>query len=727
MGTVELESEAPAIKKLGSLFKLTEVHLWDDGSKETLEVSRFAERNKLPDDGDCVTSDIVFPDIDCPEDMELIREMDELGLPRSFNTNKERRNGIRHGKRKGTRWKRYHNHKETHDRQKECPRVSEVGIVSPSVFHDKSNSFCCMSMLGQGEYSRYNVAVDINELQCCTQEGEDSAEAATIACSIVKEQIPYGISDDLSNDGQGHNSLPYADFIPKDDKDIDVRINSGAELSCNHVTEELDRSSVDSECVKGSLIDCHNEGGKVCTEKSAEMSTFHETVLHGGSSELSGYDDTCSYNCYEGCGDWKVFWDSFYLRNYFYNVQTQESTWYLPPGMEHLAAREIIDKSNGTIAKVTQMDVSENSCATISCLNENSAEVCNLYAKPKSAEVFVDDDIQVEQPHELSEKIGLDTNNSVPEGSMPILSSHLELPDELNGININQTDEAFLSIVSDDLEHIDCLSHTSYEAISEVNGHAEDQLVANCDSPMMEGKKKTRRSRVRSKLSNIRKELQLEGILEEYPASIGKYWAQRYLLFSRFDDGIRMDEEGWFSVTPEPIAQHHASRCRGGIIIDSFTGVGGNAIQFAQRRKHVIAVDIDPKKIDYACHNAAIYGVRDRIDFLKGDFFLLACRLKADTIFLSPPWGGPDYAKVKTYDIKTMLKPHDGYHLFNASKNVASRIVMFLPRNVDLNQLAELSLSASPPWSLEVEKNYLNGKLKAITAYFCGMAVNGEG
>lgn len=27
---------------------------------------------------------------------------------------------------------------------------------------------------------------------------------------------------------------------------------------------------------------------------------------------------------------------------------------------------------------------------------------------------------------------------------------------------------------------------------------------------------------------------------------------------------------------------------------------------------------------------------------------------------------------------------------------------MFLPRNVDLNQLAELSLTANPPWSLEV-------------------------
>lgn len=73
---------------------------------------------------------------------------------------------------------------------------------------------------------------------------------------------------------------------------------------------------------------------------------------------------------------------------------------------------------------------------------------------------------------------------------------------------------------------------------------------------------------------------------------------------------------------------------------------------------------------------------------------------------------------------------------------VASRVVMFLPRNIDLNQLADMSLSVDPPWvvevrpfllilcqadfsyrfhnglSLQVEKNFLNGKLKAITAYF---------
>lgn len=69
---------------------------------------------------------------------------------------------------------------------------------------------------------------------------------------------------------------------------------------------------------------------------------------------------------------------------------------------------------------------------------------------------------------------------------------------------------------------------------------------------------------------------------EAYSVSIGKYWCQRYILFSKFDDGVKMDEEGWFSVTPEVIAQYQASRCATGMIIDCFTGVGGNAIQFAQ-------------------------------------------------------------------------------------------------------------------------------------------------
>ncbi|KAJ4936400.1 hypothetical protein JOQ06_000994, partial [Pogonophryne albipinna] len=60
-------------------------------------------------------------------------------------------------------------------------------------------------------------------------------------------------------------------------------------------------------------------------------------------------------------------------------------------------------------------------------------------------------------------------------------------------------------------------------------------------------------------------------------SALAKYWAQRYRLFSRFDEGIRLDREGWFSVTPERIAEHIALRVEHSfpdsqLIIDAFCG-----------------------------------------------------------------------------------------------------------------------------------------------------------
>ncbi|VDN13007.1 unnamed protein product [Dibothriocephalus latus] len=61
-----------------------------------------------------------------------------------------------------------------------------------------------------------------------------------------------------------------------------------------------------------------------------------------------------------------------------------------------------------------------------------------------------------------------------------------------------------------------------------------------------------------------------------------KWWKRRYDLFERFDDGIELDRESWYSVTPEAIARHQAKTCACNLIIDGFAGVGGNSIQFAQ-------------------------------------------------------------------------------------------------------------------------------------------------
>ncbi|XP_077472373.1 trimethylguanosine synthase isoform X2 [Stigmatopora argus] len=200
---------------------------------------------------------------------------------------------------------------------------------------------------------------------------------------------------------------------------------------------------------------------------------------------------------------------------------------------------------------------------------------------------------------------------------------------------------------------------------------------------------------------------------------LAKYWAQRYRLFSRFDDGIKLDREGWFSVTPEKIAEHIALRVESSfsntqLIIDAFCGVGGNAIQFALMGKRVLAIDIDPVRLDLARHNASVYGVAHQIDFLQGDFLQLAPHLCGDVVFLSPPWGGPDYLTAEVFDIKTMMDP-DGFQIFHLAKQISDNIVYFLPRNADMDQIATL---AGPGGKVEVEQNFLNNKLKTLTAYF---------
>lgn len=39
-----------------------------------------------------------------------------------------------------------------------------------------------------------------------------------------------------------------------------------------------------------------------------------------------------------------------------------------------------------------------------------------------------------------------------------------------------------------------------------------------------------------------------------------KFYKKRYYLFSKFDRGVKIDDEGWYSVTPETIAKHMANR-----------------------------------------------------------------------------------------------------------------------------------------------------------------------
>ena len=65
---------------------------------------------------------------------------------------------------------------------------------------------------------------------------------------------------------------------------------------------------------------------------------------------------------------------------------------------------------------------------------------------------------------------------------------------------------------------------------------------------------------------------------------LSKFWKKRYFLFSKFDRGIKIDDESWYSITPEPMAKHIAQRVSEKFgngtsnVLDAFCGVGGNAL-----------------------------------------------------------------------------------------------------------------------------------------------------
>mmetsp|Transcript_14639 Transcript_14639/g.26531 ORF Transcript_14639/g.26531 Transcript_14639/m.26531 type:complete len:510 (+) Transcript_14639:134-1663(+) len=140
-----------------------------------------------------------------------------------------------------------------------------------------------------------------------------------------------------------------------------------------------------------------------------------------------------------------------------------------------------------------------------------------------------------------------------------------------------------------------------------------------------------------------------------HPPSVvhDKYWCQRRRLFSRFDMGVQLDSEGWFSVTPEIIADHVAKRVgeladsaafqrglpgsdigenEGIVVLDAFCGCGGNAIAFGKIPRDkislVVCVDIDRSKLRKAAYNASLYDIpNDKLVFIECNtmFVLMQC------------------------------------------------------------------------------------------------------
>ena len=168
-----------------------------------------------------------------------------------------------------------------------------------------------------------------------------------------------------------------------------------------------------------------------------------------------------------------------------------------------------------------------------------------------------------------------------------------------------------------------------------------------------------------------------------------KYWDLMDKKFSKFDEGVQTDLEGLYSTGPEEISKKIARKTGVKTVVDGFCGVGGSTIGFAHYADKVYAVDNNHERLEMAKHNVGIYGFSEKVEFIEGDFLVKAPKLKAEAVFIDPPWGGPDYIALETFTLGH-FSPH-GKDLLRVGFNNFDKVVLRVPRNFNLKELDDLN------------------------------------
>lgn len=189
-----------------------------------------------------------------------------------------------------------------------------------------------------------------------------------------------------------------------------------------------------------------------------------------------------------------------------------------------------------------------------------------------------------------------------------------------------------------------------------------------------------------------------------------KYWDRRYSKFSRFDEGIQTDIEGLYSVGPEATADKIARKTNAQTIVDGFAGIGGSAIGFAKHADHVYLIEIDHARLEMAKNNLAIYGLANKTTFIEGDYFTEAPKLTAEAIFLSPPWGGPDYSQKEEFTLEDFAS--SGRAVLELAFQYFPKVVLQIPKNFKTSDLDQFGKE------YVIENEMYEDNIMFKTAYF---------
>jgi trimethylguanosine synthase len=195
---------------------------------------------------------------------------------------------------------------------------------------------------------------------------------------------------------------------------------------------------------------------------------------------------------------------------------------------------------------------------------------------------------------------------------------------------------------------------------------------------------------------------------ERMQGKVLKFVKQKYFFFSRYDAGIKIDEEGWFSATAEPIAKYTAQFLKSipkAKVVDCCCSIGGNLIQFAllPNVSKCIGVDLNETRIKYARHNCeTVYGIkRDKMIYVNTS--ISECNVMAVlwmekdhtfrkrneslVYFFDPPWGGMDYQQKEYMTLFEDYAPYPMREMLIKAFSHTDNVMLKLPKNTDLKIL----------------------------------------
>lgn len=192
---------------------------------------------------------------------------------------------------------------------------------------------------------------------------------------------------------------------------------------------------------------------------------------------------------------------------------------------------------------------------------------------------------------------------------------------------------------------------------------------------------------------------------------------RRQKLFSRYDEGIQVDEEGWYRTIPESLAAQIARRFKGmSVVVDLYSGCGSSSIQLAKNGATVIGVEKNACRIKMASNNAQVYGVDHLIHFIMGDVqdvlpTFANYKHGIDGIFITAPRNNGDvtcslHQGYSTYDFSELES------VVRSAKRITENIAVLVPFTVVFGTIFQLF------GSCKIQLVHANGKHRAMVIYF---------